>query len=131
MSDGARWLKGVGWLWLVAAAATAQAQEVTRREIARAEVAGTSKEMVLVETTIPPGAVSARHTHPGEEAFYVAQGSSIQYPGKPAAMRETGSGAITAREVPHAGYRNVGPTALRQVSVYVVDKGKPLSSPAD
>lgn len=131
MSEGADWLKRFGWLWIVVGTVTtATAQEVTRREIARADVAGTDKEMVLVETTIPPAAVSARHTHPGEEAFYVVQGSIIQYPGKPAAMRETGYGAITAREVPHAGYKNVGSTALRQVSVYVVDKGKPLSSPA-
>ena len=110
--------------------AQAHVQEVTRREIARAAVAGTDKEMVMVEVTIPPGAMSPRHTHPGEEAFYVVQGPTIEYPGKPATAREAGSGGITAREVPHAGYKNVGQTTLKQVSVYVVDKGKPLSSPA-
>ncbi len=113
-----------------AMATQARAQEVTRREIARSAVAGTDKEMVLVEVTIPPGATSPRHTHPGEEAFYVVQGSTIEYPDKPATARDAGSGGITAREVPHAGYKNVGATTLKQISVYVVDKGKPLSSPA-
>ena len=108
----------------------AGAQTMTRREISRTDIAGTNKEMVLVEVEVPPGATSPRHTHPGEEAFYVVQGSTIQFPGKPAEGRATGSGGLNAREVPHAGYKVVGDKALRQVSVYVVDKGKPLSTPA-
>ena len=109
---------------------TAGAQTLSRREISRTDIAGTDKEMVLVEVDIPSGATSPRHTHPGEEAFYVVQGSTIQYPGKPAEERAAGTGGINKREVPHAGYKVVGSRTLRQVSVYVVDKGKPLSTPA-
>ena len=109
---------------------SAGAQTMTRREISRTDIAGTNKEMILVEVEIPPGATSPRHTHPGEEAFYVVQGSTVQFPGKPAEARDVGTGGINKREVPHAGYKVVGDKALRQVSVYVVDKGKPLSTPA-
>ena len=109
---------------------SASAQEVTKRIISRAPLTGTDKEILLVETTIPPGVVSPRHTHPGEEAYYVVQGSMTEVPGKAPTMRETGTGGINAREVPHAGYKVVGKEALKIVNVYIVDKGKPLSTPA-
>ena len=109
---------------------SAWSREVTKRVISRADLAGTDKEILLVETTIPPGVESPRHTHPGEEAFYVVQGSMTQFPGKAPTMREAGTGGINAREVPHAGYKVVGDTPLKIVNVYIVDKGKPLSTPA-
>ena len=108
--------------------AGACAQEVRRREISRAPLTGTDKEIVLTETEVPVGATSPRHTHPGEEAFYVLQGAMTEMPGQPPMMRETGSGGINAREVPHAGYKVVGDNALKIVNVYIVDKGKPLST---
>ena len=108
----------------------AEGQMITRREIGRTDIAGTNKEMVMVEVEVPPGAISPRHTHPGEEAYYVVQGSTIQFASKPAEVRASGSGGINLREGPHAGYKVVGDKVLRQVSVYVVDKGKPISAPA-
>ena len=111
-------------------AAAASAQEMTKRVISRADVAGTNLEVILTETDIPPGALSPRHTHPGEEAYYVIQGSMTQMPGQAPTMREAGTGGINKREVPHAGYKVVGDKALKLVNVYIVDKGKPLSTPA-
>ena len=108
----------------------ASAQEVTKRVISRADLAGTDKEIILMETEIPPGVVSPRHTHPGEEAYYVIQGSMTELPGQKPTMRQTGTGGINGREVPHAGYKVVGDKPLKIVNVYIVDKGKPLSSPA-
>ncbi len=104
-------------------------QEIQRRIISRADVTGTNMEVILVETEIPPGAFSARHTHPGEEAFYILQGATVETPGGEPKMRETGSGGINARDVPHAGYKVVGDTPLKMVNVYIVDKGKPLAIP--
>ncbi len=115
---------------LLALTTGAWAQEVKKREISRAPMAGTDKEIVLMETEIPVGALSPRHTHPGEEAFYVLQGTMTEMPGQAPTMRETGSGGINAREVPHAGYKVVGDKSLKLINVYIVDKGKPLSAPA-
>jgi quercetin dioxygenase-like cupin family protein len=106
-------------------------QEIKRRIISRSDLAGTNMEVILAETEVPPGAVSPRHTHPGEEAFYVVEGGTVEFPGQPPKKREAGEGGINAREAPHAGYRVVGDKALKIVSVYIVDKGKPLTTPVD
>ncbi len=109
----------------------AWSQEVKRRVISKADLTGTDKEIVVTETEVPPGATSPRHTHPGEEAFYVLQGAMTEVPGQAPSMRETGSGGINAREVPHAGYKVVGDKSLKLINVYIIDKGKPLSTPAN
>jgi hypothetical protein len=36
---------------------------------------------------------------------------------------KTGTGSINLRDVPHAGFKVVGNTALKLVTVYIVDKG--------
>jgi quercetin dioxygenase-like cupin family protein len=110
------------------AATSASAQEVHKRIISRADLTGTNMEVILVETEVPPGATSARHTHPGEEAYYVIQGTTTQMPGQAPVERKVGTGGINKRDVPHAGYKNVGTQSLKLVNVYIVDKGKPLSS---
>ncbi len=104
-------------------------QEIQRRIISRHDLTGTNMEVVLVETEIPPGAFSPKHTHPGEEAFYIFQGATVEAPGEEPQKREPGTGGINARDVPHAGYKVVGDTSLKMVNVYIVDKDKPLAIP--
>jgi quercetin dioxygenase-like cupin family protein len=116
-------------LLIVSCADCGWAQEIKRREISRADLTGTNMEVVLVETEIPPGAFSQRHTHPGEEAFYVLEGTTVEAPGQPPIVREAGTGGINARDVPHAGYKVVGDKPLKMVNVYIVDKGKPIATP--
>jgi hypothetical protein len=69
--------------------------------------------------------------HHGEEAFYVVEGGTVEFPGQPPKKREAGEGGINAREAPHVGYKVVGDKALKIVSVYIVDKSKPLTTPVD
>ena len=38
----------------------------------------------------------------------------------------TGTGSINLRDVPHAGFKVVGNSALKLVTVHIVDKGAPL-----
>jgi len=111
-------------------AATAMAQESTRRIISRTDIEGTNLEMVLMETLLPPGSTSPRHTHPGDEAYYIVDGGTIQMPGKDPVAREPGNAGINKRDVPHAGYTVVGDKTIKMINVYVVDKGKPIQIPA-
>ncbi|GEO98987.1 cupin domain-containing protein [Methylobacterium haplocladii] len=109
---------------------SAAAQEVKRTELGRTPVSGVEgKEIVVQLVEIPPGATSKRHFHNGEEAFYVLQGGTAQSPGKEPKTRPAGENGINLREVPHAGYTNVGAVPLKILSVYVVDKDKPLQVP--
>ena len=78
----------------------------------------------------PPGSVTAVHSHPGSEAFFVLTGEqSIR--GANGTMRvkagqaEAGQGAEKAMQVSSSGA-----TDLHALVMFVVDPGKPFSSPA-
>jgi quercetin dioxygenase-like cupin family protein len=85
---------------------------------------------LVAQVEIAPGAVVARHTHPGIESSYVIEGG-IELPiqGQPTLMLKPGDGFQIPPETPHAGG---APAAQKTklVSIYVVEKGKPLASPA-
>jgi quercetin dioxygenase-like cupin family protein len=113
-------------------AGAAAAQEVKRTELGRQPVSGDeSREIVMQLVEIPPGATSRRHFHNGEEAYYVLEGGLAQVPGQAAKERPAGERGINRRGVPHAGYTVVGDKTVKILSVYVVDKGKPLQEAAE
>lgn len=121
----------VGVAGFLAAASVAMAQEVKRTELGRSDVSGDpTKEIVMQLVEIPPGATSQRHFHNGEEAYYVVEGGMAQLPGQEPKARPAGEHGINRRGVPHAGYTVVGDRTIRILSVYTVDKSKPLQEPA-
>ncbi len=78
----------------------------------------------------PPGSVTLVHSHPGSEAFFVITGEqSIR--GAQGTLRvkagqaEAGQGAEKAMQVSSSGT-----TDLHALVMFVVDAGKPFSSPA-
>jgi hypothetical protein len=82
------------------------------------------------EASGPPGSVTAVHTHPGSEAFYVLAGEqSIRSPRGEMRVKvghpETGHGADTPMQVSSSGS-----TDLHSLVMFVVDATKPFSSPA-
>jgi quercetin dioxygenase-like cupin family protein len=85
---------------------------------------------LVAEVTIDPGTLVARHTHPGIESGYVVSGG-IELPvqGQDTRTLKPGDGFQIPVETPHAGAKN-GDTKTVIVSTYVVEKGKPLASPA-
>ena len=109
----------------------ATAQEVRRTELGRSPVSGDdTREIIMQLVEFPPGATSPRHFHNGEESFYVLEGGTVQVPGKEPKVRLVGEHGINARGAPHAGYTVVGDRTIRILSVYIVDKNKPLQEPA-
>ena len=84
---------------------------------------------LLVAVDIDPGTVVARHTHPGVESAYVVEGElELAVKGQPARTVKVGDGFQIPPESPHGG-RN-GSKLTRLMVTYVVDKDKPLASPA-
>ena len=123
--------------WLVAAVAAAafaglacadDLSPKSRVELKRADLdkPGSNMEVVLSTAEYQPGDVVARHIHHGDEAFYVIQGATVETPDGKQIELKTGTGSINLRDVPHAGFKVVGPSALKLVTVHVVDKGVPL-----
>jgi len=100
----------------------------SRVELKRADLSapGTNMEVVLSTAEYQPGEFIARHIHHGEEAFYVLQGATVETPDGKQLELKTGTGSMNLRDVPHAGIKVVGNTALKLVTVHIVDKGKPL-----
>jgi quercetin dioxygenase-like cupin family protein len=85
---------------------------------------------IIAEVTIEPGVTVGRHTHPGIESGYcVAGGTELTILGKGTLVLKPGDGFQVPPGTPHAGNKN-GPHRTVVVSTYVVEKGKPLASPA-
>jgi quercetin dioxygenase-like cupin family protein len=85
---------------------------------------------LLVEVTVEAGVVVARHTHPGIESAYVMEGGfELPIQGQPTRMIKAGDGVQIPPETPHAGGK-AGETKSRILVTYIVEKGKPLASPA-
>jgi quercetin dioxygenase-like cupin family protein len=99
-------------------------------ELQRRVIPGTQLEGVTTVAEIPPGATSARHSHPGEDFGYVIEGTIVlQVDGKPPVMLTAGQVFFTERGQIHNA-RNVGTTTARAVDTYIIDKGKPGLTPA-
>lgn len=85
---------------------------------------------IIAEVTIEPGVTVARHTHPGIESDYLVEGGiDLPVQGQPTRTLKPGDGFQVPPETPHAGAPN-GDKKTMIVSTYVVEKGKPLASPA-
>ena len=85
---------------------------------------------INMEVDIEPGAFIIRHTHPGIESGYVLEGGlDVPIQGQPTRSLKTGDGYHVPPETPHAGVKN-GDKLTRLAITYVVEKGKPLISPA-
>ena len=82
------------------------------------------------EASGPMGSITSVHSHPGSEAFYVLSGEqSIRSPHGvtriKAGQTETGHGADVPMQVSSSGTAD-----LRALVMFVVDAGRPFSSPA-
>ena len=85
---------------------------------------------VIAEVEIDAGVMIGRHTHPGIESGYVVEGIiDLPVEGRPTVSLKAGDGFQVPPNTPHAGVKN-GPKMTKVVSTYVVEKGKPLASPA-
>ena len=100
-------LLGVGLAGVVVGAVGANyvgaqsAAQVTRTELLRKPISGIEgKEVIVFVADVPPGAVAARHAHPGDEAIYMLQGALTFMPegGQPFELK---AGQITFNPAKH------------------------------
>ena len=85
---------------------------------------------INMEVEIDAGVTIPRHTHPGIESSYVLEGGfELPVQGQPTRILKAGDGFQIPPETPHAGGKP-GDKKTRLAITYVVEKGKPLVSPA-
>ena len=103
---------------------------VTRKILSQTDGPAAGYETVLVEATIEAGSAVGRHTHPGIESAHVLEGGfELPIQGQPTRNLKPGDSFQIPPNTPHAG--GAAATAkTRLVITYVVEKGKPLASPA-
>jgi quercetin dioxygenase-like cupin family protein len=121
-------------LGLVASAVGAGAQPtapvgITRRTLGTIDYPGEGKHSVLMSLELAPNALIARHTHPGVESSVVTEGEiELEIEGQPARRYAAGEGFQVPPGVPHSGKN--GPATSKLAITYIVEKDKPLASPA-
>lgn len=123
------WTAGVALLGF-AGLILAQASALTRTVVTKADVSVPGREAVVARVEVAPGGVAGWHTHPGDEISYVMEGeATLLVAGQQPRQVKAGEGFVIPAGTVHNA-KNDGPTPTRLVGVYVVEKGKPLASPA-
>lgn len=103
---------------------------VTRKILAQMDGPAPGYVTIVAEAEIDAGVAVARHTHPGIESGYVLEGGlDLPVEGQPIRTLKPGDGFQVPANTPHAGGKN-GDKKTRLALTYVVEKGKPLASPA-
>ena len=103
---------------------------VARKILSQTEGPTAGYVTLLVEATLEPGVPVARHKHPGIESAYVLEGAfELPVQGQETRMLKAGDGVQIPPETAHAGGKP-SDVKVKILSVYVVEKGKPLASPA-
>ena len=105
------------------------AQSIKRTPLQKFDVPGTHYETVIGLAEVAPNAAIGRHTHPGPESGYVLEGEAvIMVQGQPDKIVKAGD----SYQIPAGAVHDAksGPRGAKVIATYVVEKGKPLASPA-
>lgn len=120
---------GAGAL-ICAGVLVAQPSALQRTIVQKADVSVAGREAVVARVEVAPGGVAGWHTHPGDEISYVMEGEGeLMIAGQPNRIVKAGDAFVIPAGVVHNA-RNPGSVPAKLVGVYVVEKGKPLASPA-
>jgi len=117
-------------MFAFATAALAQAPApIKRTPLQKFDVPGTNYETVIGTAEIVSNVSIGRHSHPGAESGYVLEGELVLVvEGQPDKTLKTGeSYQIPVGAIHDAKAR---PSGAKVLATYVVEKGKPLSTPA-
>jgi quercetin dioxygenase-like cupin family protein len=110
-------------------AMTQQSQNIKRTPLQKFDVPGTNYETVIGIAEIMPNVSIGRHTHPRPESGYMLAGDMVlMVQGQPDKTVKTGE----SYQVPVGAIHDAktGPQGAKVIATYVVEKGKPLASPA-
>ena len=111
-------------------AAQAADAPITRTPLQSVEAPDTAHSVQSYLVTVAPHAVVARHMHPGVETGYCVSGTlDVLVTGQPDRVVKPGDSWAFAAGAPHS-LVNTGTAPAQLVVTYVVEAGKPLSTPA-
>lgn len=108
----------------------AQQPGFTRVVLQDQDLSVQGRHAVVARAEFIPGGAAGRHTHPGEELGYVVEGTlELLVDGQPPRTLKAGEVFFVPAGIVHDG-KNVGSGKAVVLATYVVEKGKPVASPA-
>jgi quercetin dioxygenase-like cupin family protein len=114
----------------VAVLGYAQQPGFTRKLLQDQNLSVPERHAVQALAEFVPGGAAGRHTHPGEELGYVVEGTLLlEVDGQPARTLNAGDAFFVEAGKVHDG-KNIGSSPARVLATYIVEKGKPVASPA-
>ena len=129
-----RYVKRMTICALVLSCATlAQSQQakIVRVPLQNHDLSIPDKVMVQVRAEFAETATSGRHNHPGEEIGYLLEGQlELKVDGQPTRILKPGDVFFIPAGVIHEGINTSSGTS-KVIATYVVEKGKPVASPAN
>jgi quercetin dioxygenase-like cupin family protein len=106
-----------------------QTAGLKRMIVQKFDVPPGERETVVAVVEIPANADVARHTHPGPETDYILEGDLVlNVEGVGPKTYKAGDSFYIPAGVVHGG--KGGPNGAKLVATYIVEKGKPLATPA-
>jgi len=115
---------------LIVGGVSAQQPGFSRTAIQRGDLSVPGHEVVQAIAEFAPGSTSGAHTHPGEEAGYLLEGSLVfEITGKPTVTLKAGETFFVPAGIVHNA-TNKGSVRARVLATYIVEKGKPIATPA-
>ena len=121
---------GAVWVCLAVSAALVAQNGVQRTVVLRMDSSVPGREALSVRVEFAAGASTGRHTHPGDEIDYVLEGDGEWVvEGQANRKAKAGDSIIVPGGTVHEA-RNTGASPLKVMAVFIVEKGKPLTTPA-
>jgi len=110
--------------------AAPQASGLSRTLVGKADVSVPGREAVVARVEVAPGSRAGRHTHPGDEISYISEGEvDLLIDGQPPRTLQAGETFVVPAGVIHDAH-NASNGTVKLIGVYVVEKVKPLATPA-
>jgi len=108
----------------------AQQAGFKRTVVQQRDLSVPGREVVTAVVEFQPGATVGGHTHPGEEAGYILEGTILlEQTGKPVVSLGLGQAFFIPAGTVHNA-TNKGSALARVLATYIVEKGKPLATPS-
>jgi len=100
--------------------------DIKRTHLMKEALSVPGREVVQVRVDFPPGVVTVRHSHPGEELVYLIEGElEYRLDGRPPVILKAGDVLLIPHGIHHA-VKNVGSGNAAELATYIVETGKPL-----
>lgn len=110
-------------------AVTQGASDIKRTILQKFDVPGANYETIIALVEIVPNGIIGRHTHFGIDSGVLQSGDIVlNATGKPEMTMKAGDSWQVPPNTVHWG--KAGPNGAKIVNTYVVEKGKPLATPA-